>query len=307
MSSRSAIHQLRATRPKMASREGSSQAQNMLYGWSPEQREPDPFEGPPFSDFKRGLPKRNRVASGRRPSTSKSTGTIKENSHQRRPSLVDILRAATGRRPSSDLTSSNDHSYRKRGPSFEAAAAAARRRQRRLSNESFTAVEIIEPSRKRGPSLLVKRAKELVFQSRTHNTDTAEEFRCLPDHLSRLDKSASENEKIRLWIESKTRCFDLVQRWKDPEDWLKPSNFWKRMHPAMNFRLWRVIERNPNNSLELKASAVRNLEKATLLYERMGGDSRVWWPEDLEEQILDSWSLAYGGLDPPVRDWLLLE
>ena len=79
------------------------------------------------------------------------------------------------------------------------------------------------------------------------------------------------------------------------------------MHPAMNFRLWRVIERNPNNSLELKASAVRNLEKATLLYEQMGGDSRVWWPEDLEEQILDSWSLAYGGLDPPVRDWLLLE
>ena len=288
----------------MASREGSSsQAHNMLYGWSPEtEREPDPFEGPPLSDFKRGLPKRNRAPSGRRPSTSKSTGTNRENTHRRRPSLVDILRAATGRRPS-DLTSSAGHSSRKRGPSFEAT-----RRQRRLSNASFTAVEIIEPSRrKRGPSLVEKAKELLATQSRT-KTDSGEgpeEFGCLQDHLSSLDKLASENEKMRLWIESKTRCFDLVQRWKEPTDWLKPSNWWKRMHPAMNFRLWRIIQRNPHNSRELKISAKTNLEKATLLYEQKGGDSAVWWPDDLEEEILDSWSLAYGGLDPPVCDWML--
>lgn len=310
MSSRSAIHQLRANRPKMASRESSSsQAHNMLYGWSPEpecEREPDPFEGPPLRDFKRGLPKRNRAPSARRPSASKFAGTNRENSHQRRPSLVDILRAATGRRPS-DLTTSHSSS-RKRGPSLEAAAAA--RRQRRLSNASFTAVEIVEPSRrKRGPSL-VEKAKELVkTQSRSH-TDAAKEpseFRCLQDHLSRLDQSASENEKMRLWIESKTRSFDLVQRWKDPTDWLKPSNFWKRMHPCMNFRLWRIIQRNPNNSWELKISAEKNVEAARLLYELRGGDSGQEWPDDLEEEILDSWSLAYGGLDPPCCDWMLQE
>ena len=137
-----------------------------------------------------------------------------------------MLRTATGRR-ASNITSSAGHPSWKREPPLETPAAAARRRQqqRRLSNASFAVVKATEPShRKRGPSL-VEKAKELllVTQSRSNtNTDDdaaeeepSEEFRCLPDHvLSRLDKSASENEKVRLWIESKTRSFDLVQRWK---------------------------------------------------------------------------------------------
>lgn len=301
MSSRSAIRQLRPNRPRMASRVGSSsQANNTLYGGCPEpeiEREPDQFEGPPFSDFTRSLPRQNRAPSGRRPSAAQSKPTYKEESHRRRPSLVDILRAATGRRPS-DITSSaaNSHSSQKREPSLEAAA-----RRRRLSNASITAATA-EPSRKRGPSL-VEKAKELVNQSR--NTNAEPSFRQLTDQLSHLDRSASENEKVRLWIESKTRSFDLVQRWKDPTDWLKPSNYWKRKHPAMNFRLWRIIQRNPRNDMELQASAERNVEAAKLLYEQKGGDSGQWWPEDLEEEILDSWSLAYGGQDPPRCDWML--
>ena len=300
MSSRSAIHQLR--RPRMASREGSSsQAHNLLYGWNPEtEREPDPFKGPPLSDSKRGLPKRNRAPSGRRPSAPKPPASKGTESRQRRPSLVEMLRAATSRRPS-DVTSSkaNAKLSRKRGPSMEAAA-----RRRRLSNASFTAAEI-KPSRKRGPSL-VEKAKELLLvnQSRT-NTNAEPSFGCLPDHLSSLDRSASENEKTRLDIESKTRSFDLVMRWMDPTDWLKPSNFWKRTHPCMNFRLWRIIQRNAHNDVELKASADRNVAAAKLLYEQKGGDSAEWWDDDLEWEALISWSLAYGGQDPPRRDWKL--
>ena len=79
------------------------------------------------------------------------------------------------------------------------------------------------------------------------------------------------------------------------------------MHPCMNFRLWRIIQRNPNNSWELKISAEKNVEAARLLYELRGGDSGQEWPDDLEEEILDSWSLAYGGLDPPCCDWMLQE
>ena len=79
------------------------------------------------------------------------------------------------------------------------------------------------------------------------------------------------------------------------------------MHPCMNFRLWRIIQRNPHNSSELMVSAETNLTRATLLYEQKGGDSEQWWPDDLEEEILDSWSLAYGGLDPPRCDWMLQE
>lgn len=302
MSSRSAIHQLRSNRPRMASREGSSsQAHNMLDGWSPEtEKQPDPSDGPPLSNFKRALPKRNHAPSGRRPSAPKITASKGTESRQRRPSLVDILRAATGRRPS-DTTSSaaNVYSSRKRGPSLEAAG-----RRRRLSNASFTAAEI-KPARKRGPSL-VEKAKELLANQSKTNTHAEPSFGCLPDHLSKLDRSASENEKARLYIESKTRSFDLVLRWMDPTDWLKPSNFWKRTHPAMNFHLWRIIRRNSHNSVELKASADRNVVAAKLLYEQNGGDSAEWCSGDLEEELLISWSLAYGGRDPPRCDWKLL-
>ena len=303
MSSRSAIHQLRPNRPRMASREGSSsQAHNTLYGWSPEtENQPDPPDGPPLSDFKRGLPKRNRAPSGRRPSAPKPTAPKVTEPRHRRPSLVDILRATTGRRPSDvpSSTAANSYSSRKRGPSLEAAA-----RRRRLSNASFTAAEIKPSRRKRGPSL-VERAKELLTNQSRTNTDAEPSFGCLPDHLSTLDRSASENEKMRLYIESKTRSFDLLLRWIDPTDWLKPSNFWKRTHPAMNFHLWRIIQRDPHNSAELKASADRNVAAATLLYKQKGGDSAEWWDDDLEVKILLSWSLVYGGRDPPRCDWKL--
>ncbi|CAF9922147.1 MAG: hypothetical protein ALECFALPRED_002026 [Alectoria fallacina] len=296
MSSRSGIHQLRATRPRAGS---SSQAHSMLYGWSPEpenEREPDPFEGPPLSDFSRGLPRRNRAPSGRRPSASKSAAANEEESRERRPSLVEKLRAATGRRPSeSTSTAVNGQGSRKRGPSLGVAA------DRRLSTASLT-IANREASRQRGPSLVAK-AKGLL----NTNTNAEPSFRRLPDQLSRYDESASENEKIRLSIESMTRSFDLIQRWKDPTDWLKPSNYWKRNHPAMNLRLWRIIQRNPDNSWRLQASAERNLEAAKLLYEQKGGNSEEWWPEDLEEEILNSWSLGYGGHDPPRGEWTLEE
>lgn len=73
----------------------------------------------------------------------------------------------------------------------------------------------------------------------------------------------------------------------------------------MNFRLWRIIARDPGNHWKLQASAERNLEAATLLYEQNGGNSTEWWPEDLEEEILDSWSLSFGGNDPPRLQWAL--
>lgn len=73
----------------------------------------------------------------------------------------------------------------------------------------------------------------------------------------------------------------------------------------MNFRLWRIIQRNAHNDVELKASADRNVAAAKLLYEQKGGDSAEWWDDDLEWEALISWSLAYGGQDPPRRDWKL--
>ncbi|KAF6240752.1 hypothetical protein HO173_001425 [Letharia columbiana] len=298
MSSRSAIHQLRATRSRVGS---SSQANSVLHGWTPEpetEREPDPSEGPPLSDFARGLPRRNRAPSGRRPSVSKPTATNREESRQRRPSLVEKLRAAAGRRPSETKPSAVfGQGSRKRGSSKDAPVG------RRLSNASLIAANDA-PSRKRGPSLVAK-AKEMVNRPRT-NTNAEPSFPRLTD-LSRHEKSASENEKVRLSIESMTRSFELIQRWKEPTDWLKPSNWWKRNHPAMNFRLWRIIQRNPLNHFELRASAERNVEAARLLYEQKGGFSGEWWPEDLEEEILDSWSLSFGGRDPPRSEWTLPE
>ena len=282
MSSRSAIHQLHTNRSKLGS---SSQAHNVLYGWNPEsESQPltNQFEGPPLSDFTRGLPRRNRAPSGRRPSASKTTAGHGEEPHERRPSLVEKLRAVTGRRLSETTSSvASIQKPRKKGPSVEAA------RGRRFSNASLTAANSV-PSQKRGP-FLVEKAKELVHRPGT-NTHAG-------------PSSAVENEKIRLSIESKTRSFDLVQRWKDPNDWLKPSNYWKRRHPAMNFRLWRIIKRNPLNHPDLQASANRNLEAAKLFYDQKGGNSEEWWPEDLEEEILDSWSLCFGGQDPPCHEW----
>ena len=299
MSSRSAIHQLRANRSRMGS---SSQAHNVLYGWSPEpepEREPDPFVAPPLSNFTRGLPRRSRAPSGPRPSASKIPVADGGETHQRRPSLVEKLLAATGRRPSeTTLSAVNGQGSREMAPSLKAAVG------RRLSNASLLPTNG-RPSRNRGPSLVAK-ARELVNLSHT-NTDPKPSFGRYPDKLSRYDESASENEKIRLSIESKTRSFDLIQRWKDPSDWLKPSNYWKRKHIALNFRLWRIIQRNPFNHRELQASAERNLLAAKSLYEQNGGDSEEWWPEDLEEEILDSWSLCFGGQDPPRREWRLEE
>lgn len=293
MSSRSAIHQLRTNRPRVGS---SSQAHNMLYGWSPEleiERESQPLDGPPLSDFSRGLPRRNRAPSGRRPSTIESTAANGADSRQRRPSLVEKLRAATGRRPSeSTSTAVNGKGLRKRGSSLEAVAG------RQPSTSLYTAVNN-EATRKRGPSLVAK-AKELVNRPRT-NTTAEPAFRRLP----RYDESVNENEKVRLSIEATTPCFCLIQRWKEPTDWLEPSNYWKTSHPAMNFRLWRIIARHPGNDYKLQASAQRNLDAATLLYAQKGGDAKEWWPEDLEEEILDSWSLSFGGHDPPRRKWTL--
>ena len=299
MSSRSAIHQLRTNRSRMGS---SSQAHKVLYGWNPEpetEHEPDPSVGPPLSNFTRGLPRRNRTPSGRRPSASKFSATNRGETRQRKPSLVGKLLAATGRRLSeTTLSAVNGQESRKKAPSLEAAVG------RRFSNASLLPTNG-GPSRKRGPSLVAK-AKELVNLPHI-NTNPEPSFGRYPEKLSRYDESASENEKIRLSIESRTRSFDLIQRWKDPSDWLKPSNFWKRKHTAMNFRLWRIIQRNPLNHRELQASAERNLQAAKLLYEQKGGDSGEWWPEDLEEEILDSWSLCFGGQDPPRREWRLEE
>ncbi|CAF9935532.1 hypothetical protein IMSHALPRED_010261 [Imshaugia aleurites] len=299
MSSRCAIHQVRANRSRTGS---SSQAHNLLYGWSPEpetEREPDPFAGPPLSDFSRGLPKRNRAPSGRRPSISQPTAKDRGGPSRRRSSLAEKLRAATGRRPSKTTPSAkNDQTPRKRGSSLEAAAS---RKPTTISSRGANDAL----SRKRGPSLVAK-AKELLNYPTT-NAQTEPSFRRLPDQLSRNEESASENEKIRLSIEADTPCFCLIQRWKDPKDWLVPSKYWKRTHIAMNFRLWRIIARNPSNHWRLQASAERNLEAATLLYSQEGGNSEEWWPEDLEEEILNSWALGFGGHDPPRCKWTLDE
>ena len=274
MSSRSAIHQKRPDHSR--ARSSSSQAHTLQHGYSPEtepEHQPNLFEeGPPLSDFTRGLPKRNRAPSGRRPSIPASAEVNGAGPRPRNPSLVERMRAAGSRQQS---TSSYEKTNR-------------------------------EAARKRGPSLVAK-AKELMKQSYTNSNASSSSFRRLPDQLSRGDESAVENEKVRLSIEANTPCFCLIQRWKDPNDWLKPSSYWKKTHPAMNFRLWKVIVRNPQNHWKLKASAERNLEDATRHYEQKGGNSREWWPEDLEEEILDSWALGFGGQDPPRRKWTLEE
>lgn len=267
MSSRSAIHQLRANRARVGS---SSQAHNTPYGSSPEpatERGPD---GPPLSDFSRGPPRQNRAPSGRRrPSASKSTAANGGEPRHRRSSLLEKLRAATARRPSTSYSKEANR----------------------------------EATRKRGPSLVAK-AKELMNRRRA-DTTVEPSFRRLPDQLSRGDEAASGNEKVRLAIESQTCSFDLVQRWKDPADWLTPSEYWKRMHPVMNFRLWSIVLRNPGNHWRLQGVVERDWEAARLLYEQMGGDGGEWWPGHLEEEILDSWAIHFGGDDPPRHAWTL--
>lgn len=130
MHSRSAIHQQRPDYSRM--RSSSSQTRTLLHGWNPEtetEREPNAFEGPPLSDFTRGLPKRNRAPSGRRPSASKPTASKGDESGQRRPSLVEKLRAAASRRLSETASSAvNRQEPRKKGPSLEATT------RRRISN-----------------------------------------------------------------------------------------------------------------------------------------------------------------------------
>ena len=288
MNTRSAIHQNRPEQSR--ARSSSSQARTLLYGYTPETeigRQPDLFEeGPPLSDFTRGLPKRNRdrAPSGQRSSIPSSAGTNGAASRLRSPSsVVEKMRGAGSRRPS---TSSSD----------------------KVNNQSA--------ARKRGPSLVAK-ARELMIQSTTHASSSSSSLsssfhrRLDQQHLlSRHDdkKSASEDddEKVRLSIEAKTPCFNLVQRWKDLTDWLEPSGYWKKTHPAMNFRLWRILARKSRDQGRLKASvAQRHLEDATRLFELKGGDSRERWPEGLEEEVLDSWALGFGGQDPPRREWWL--
>lgn len=274
MTSRSAIHQKRPDHSRV--RSSSSQARTLLYGYSPQtdtERQSNPYEeGPPLSDATRGLPKRNRAPSGQRPSAPALADSNGAGPRLRTPSLVGKIRTAGGRRPSTSSYDKVNH----------------------------------EAARQRGPSLVAK-AKELMNPSHTNSNASSSSFRRLPDQPSRYDESASDNEKERLSIEAVTRLFCLVQRWKDPNDWLEPSTYWKRTHPAMNFRLWRVIARNPQNPRKLQTSAQRTLEDATRLYEQKGGNSREWWPEDLEEEILDSWALGFGGQDPPRRKWTLEE
>ena len=156
-------------------------------------------------------------------------------------------------------------------------------------------------TRRRGPSLVAK-AKELLNQARP-DAKGESSFRRPPGQSSRYDDSAIGDEKARLSIEAETPCFNLIQRWKDPSDWLEPSNYWKRTHPAMSFRLWKIIARDPRNGRELKVSAQRNLEEAVRLYEQNGGDARERWNNDVAEEVLDSWSLSFGGHDPPRCRW----
>ena len=146
-----------------------------------------------------------------------------------------------------------------------------------------------EAARNRGASLVAK-AKGLMKNQSDPNTKNKNEG------------SASADEKVRLEIESSTPWFNLVQRWKDPTDWLEPSDYWKRTHPAMNFRLWSIVVRKPGNSRELRISAQRNLELATMLFESKGGNcKRGRWTE--EEEVLDGWALGFGGRDPPRSEW----
>ena len=162
-----------------------------------------------------------------------------------------------------------------------------------------------EGARKRGPSLVAKAKELLLNQARpdTKGESSSSSFRRPPGQPSQYADSALGDEKARLSIEAETPCFNLVQRWKDPTDWLEPSDYWKRTHPAMNFCLWKIIARNGGR--ELKGEARRNLEEAVRLYERNGGDVREGWKKDgvAEEEVLDSWSLSFGGHDPPRCRW----
>ena len=144
-----------------------------------------------------------------------------------------------------------------------------------------------EAARNRGASLVAKAKGLMRNQSHTNNNDG----------------SAISDEKARLEIESSTPCFNLVQRWKDPTDWLEPSDYWKRTHPAMNFRLWSIVVRKPGTRRELRVSAERNLEHARKLFESKGGDcKRGRWAEE-DEEVLDGWALGFGGRDPPRSEW----
>ena len=159
---------------------------------------------------------------------------------------------------------------------------------------------------------MVTKAKGLLTNRRTTTPvpepdPPVQTFRRLPDQLSRTEEAASETEKQRLKIEAESPISALIVRWKDTNDWLTPSAHWKRTHPAMNFHLWSIIYRNPKNRWRVQATAERNLTDAKLLYEKQGGDSEECWPNDLQEELLDAWALAYEGQDPPVCKWKLEE
>ena len=190
---------------------------------------------------------------------------------RRKPSLLQRLRAATSRRSSNVPTPTTNP----------------------------------DQSQTQGPSIVTK-AKALLTNRRTTTpAPPVQTFRRLQDQPSRAEEAANETEKKRLEIESVTPINDLILRWKDTKDWLTPSAHWKGTHPAMNFHLWSIIYRNPKNHWRVQAAAERNLMDAKLLYEQKGGDGEEWWPSDLEEELLDSWALAYGGQDPPFCRWKL--
>ena len=294
MDSRSLIHQDQSKTSRQ--RSSSSQGYNIFHGWNPDtesERKPSHHDGPSQNALTRSLSKRGQQP----PIPPSSVGGA--TSRRRSPFLVEKVYAARMRRSlASPSAAMESQGSRERGSSLGGSGAAC-------GQESSHDNMGREMTRKRDPSLVAK-AKELLSPTRA-DTKAESSFRRPPGQSSRYDDSAIGDEKARLSIEAETPCFNLIQRWKDPNDWLEPSDYWKRTHPAMNFRLWKIIVRNPRMGRELKISAQRNLEEAVRLYEQKGGNARERWNRDVAEEMLDSWSLSFGGHDPPRCSWTLEE
>lgn len=146
-----------------------------------------------------------------------------------------------------------------------------------------------------------ERAKTLISQkvqqAKGLARSTSHSFRRLPDQWSRETEAKVDEEKVYLEVEAKTNLLELIGRWKDPNDRLKPSAVWRRTHPRMNYHLQAIIQRPRLKNWRSSRSAQETLEEARERYleagcpqEEMAWSHPYWQGEHLDRlarQYLD--------------------
>lgn len=101
--------------------------------------------------------------------------------------------------------------------------------------------------------------------------------RSSPDTAARTDDD-DDDEKSRLEVEANTNLLQLIGRWKDPKDRLRPSAAWKRAHPRMNYHLQEITERpRLRNWRSARSARLRLVEAKESYIEAKCPEEEMYW------------------------------